>query len=423
MRARQAGRTLISVKDEREHTPADRGEGRGRKVTIAGGGIAALEAILALRALVPDVELELMAPRSAFEYKPMSVLEPFALAETPELELGRFAEEHRVAVVRDTLAAVDPDAHTLATGRGAGRGYDQLLIVTGAVALQGVPGAQPFRGRLDYERVALLLEEYDRRQLRRLVFAVPSSAAWTLPAYELALLASNELRVRGVDDAELVIVTPEPAPLSLFGQRASEEVGDLLRTARISVKTSTHPRRFERGVLHAVPESAIRTDRVIALPRLVGHRFGGIPSDQDGFIRTDEHGRVKGVEDVYAAGDITSFPVKQGGIACQQADAAAESIAARVGATLEPEPFRPVLRGLLLSGTTARYLRSDAAGGQGDALGTRFALWEPASKVFGRHLLPYLWKEMGRDHVGGPRTENAVPVDIDVEAAIAGAAS
>lgn len=195
----------------------------------------------------------------------------------------------------------------------------------------------------------------------------------------------------------------------------------LLQRSGISVKTATHPRRFESGILHAVPESAIRTDRVIALPRLVGHRFGGLPSDHDGFIPTDEHSRVEGVEDIYVAGDSTTFPIKQGGIACQQADTAAEAIAAHVGADIEPSPFRPVMRGLLLSGTTARYLESAPAGGRGEGSEPRFALWEPSSKVFGRHLMPYLWKQMGQQETASPHSENAVPVDFDVEAAVAGA--
>ena len=403
------------MSEESGHATSDRAAGRGRRVSIAGGGIAAFEAILALRALAPGVDIELIAPRSALEFKPVSVLEPFALAETPELKLQAFADEQCVTVVRDTLVAVDADDRTVATGRGERRAYDMLLIAAGAVALEGVTGAQPFRGRPDYERVARLLEQYDRRQLRRLAFAVPSSTAWTLPVYELALLTANELRVRGVDDAELVVVTPEPAPLSLFGRRASEDVEGLLRAARISIKTSTHPRKFEAGILHVVPEGVIRTDRVIALPRLVGHRFAGVPTDRDGFILTDAHGRVEGLDDVYAAGDSTSFPVKQGGIACQQADAAAESIAARLGAAIEPQPFRPVMRGLLLAGSTARYLASDAGGGRGEEGTQRFALWEPASKVFGRHLLPYLRQRSGQaeDETGQP--ENAVPVDLDLD--------
>ncbi len=65
----------------------------------------------------------------------------------------------------------------------------------------------------------------------------------------------------------------------------------------------------------------------MALPRLRGPRIGGIPQTFDGFVPVDSFGMVSGTQDVYAAGDITTFPVKQGGIAAQQADAAAEAIA------------------------------------------------------------------------------------------------
>ena len=133
----------------------------------------------------------------------------------------------------------------------------------------------------------------------------------------------------------------------------------------------------------------VRTDRVIALPRLLGPGFGGLPADAQGFLRTDDHGRVAGLEDVYAAGDVTSFPVKQGGLAAQQADAVAEAIAARLGAAIDPQPFRPVLRGLLKTGAAARYL----AVGTGESPGARPALWCPESKIFGRYLLPYLGGE------------------------------
>ena len=43
-----------------------------------------------------------------------------------------------------------------------------------------------------------------------------------------------------------------------------------------------------------------------------------------------------GVPDVFAAGDATAEPVKQGGLATQQADAAAEAIAAEAGAADRP---------------------------------------------------------------------------------------
>ena len=105
--------------------------------------------------------------------------------------------------------------------------------------------------------------------------------------------------------------------------------------------------------------AAVSADRVVALPRLQGAPIDGLPQTVHGFIPVDSHCRVHGVADVFAAGDITSFTVKQGGIATQQADAAAEAIAAAAGASVTPKAFRPVLRGLLLTGRQPRYLRRE----------------------------------------------------------------
>ena len=148
-------------------------------------------------------------------------------------------------------------------------------------------------------------------------------------------------------------------------------------------------------------------DRVITLPVLEGPRLPGLPHDPHGFIPVDKFGRVAGVEHVYAAGDVTTFPLKQGGLAAQQADAVAETIAAEAGAVTIPTPFRPVLRGLLLTGGAPLYLRAEpqrlhheatvaieapsthrpsrdasAAAGQ--------ALWWPPAKIAGRYMAPYL---------------------------------
>ena len=49
-------------------------------VVVAGGGVAAIEAILALHDAAGDrVSITLVAPQEDFLYRPMSVGEPFAL--------------------------------------------------------------------------------------------------------------------------------------------------------------------------------------------------------------------------------------------------------------------------------------------------------------------------------------------------------
>jgi sulfide:quinone oxidoreductase len=49
---------------------------------------------------------------------------------------------------------------------------------------------------------------------------------------------------------------------------------------------------------------------------------------------------------VYAIGDMTNRPLKQGGLAAQQADVAAAAIGAAAGLTASSEPYRPVLRAI-----------------------------------------------------------------------------
>jgi sulfide:quinone oxidoreductase len=100
---------------------------------------------------------------------------------------------------------------------------------------------------------------------------------------------------------------------------------------------------------------------------------------------------VSGAEDVYAAGDGTNFPVKQGGIACQQADAVAEVIAKAAGASVEPRSFRPVLRGQLITGGESRFMRTSLSGSAGASPeSSPETLWWPPTKVAGRYLAPYL---------------------------------
>ena len=113
--------------------------------------------------------------------------------------------------------------------------------------------------------------------------------------------------------------------------------------------------------------------------------------------------RVIGLESVWAAGDVTWFPVKQGGLAAQQADVAARSIAAAAGAHVPIEPFHPVLRAALITGDAPEFLRSPlpSRAEADDDAGRR--LWSPAAKIAGRYLGPYLDRASRGGLTGGAR--------------------
>ena len=158
----------------------------------------------------------------------------------------------------------------------------------------------------------------------------------------------------------------------------------------------------------------IDAGRTLALPVPTGPAIAGLPADPQGFIPVDEHGRVQGVEDVYAAGDATTSPIKQGGLAAQQAVAAAEAIVARHGADLDPQPFRPVLRGMLMTGGQNRWLRAPAGATPGNSQAATHALWWPPTKIATRYLAPYL---MGREEAEllAAAPEGAQPVERELE--------
>jgi sulfide:quinone oxidoreductase len=364
---------------------------RNFTVLVVGGGVAGLETMLALRELAGElVEVELVAAEHQFFYRPLAVVEPFG---GPRVGPWELADLTRAAGVRFTpgeLRALKVEAHVAELRSGQRIPYDAVVLACGARPTAAIPGALTFRGPADVERFAALLEDVKSGEAKRLVFAVPSGIVWPLPIYELALQTATKLEREG-SEATLGIVTSEPAPLALFGREASEAVQDLLRQHGITVHASAYSAELREGLLKCVPKGEIPADRVVALPRLSGPEIDGVPRDRNGFVRTDGHGRVAGAPDVYAAGDLTAFPIKQGGLAAQQADAAAEAIAAAAGAAIEPRPFRPVLRALLLSGGRPTFLRVELTGGHGgSSTASLDPLWWQPGKIIGRRLAPFL---------------------------------
>lgn len=385
------------------------------QVLVAGGGVAALEAALALRALAEDrVAVELVAPETEFTYRPLAVAEPFRMGEVRRFPLKKLAEAAGAKLRRGSVESVDARRRAVATSEGEELHYDALLLALGARARPSISGAITFRGSEDEALITALLNEARTGQVGKIVFALPVGAAWPLPLYELALLTAVHLADAGVTGVQLELVTPEERPLQLFGSAASDAVNELLASHGIAIRVNTAPMAVENGSLRLAAQGLIEADRVVALPRLEGPRLAGVPHDANGFVRTDEHGRVAVEGDVYAAGDLTDFPVKQGGLATQQADAAAESIAADAGAPIDPKPFTPVLRGLLLTGLSPRYLRAEP--GKRSSIVETEPLWWPPAKIVGRHLAPFLASLMGLS-VTAPRPNGAEAVEVEVELA------
>jgi sulfide:quinone oxidoreductase len=362
-------------------------------VVIAGGGVAALEALIALHELGGDrLRVTVLAPEPDFVYRPLSVAEPFCLGHAAHHPLADVAHEFGAELVRGALAEIDPGRRSVTTSDGAMLAYDSLIVAVGARSGPLPTHAITFGAEGAPEALAGLLADLEEGYAKRVAFVIPSGATWSLPLYELAIITARHVRGAGIDDVRLTFVTPEAAPLELFGPEGSRVVAELLAGDGIEFVGAA-----AAEVVHNAVELGgrrIDVDRILTLPVPVGPRIAGVSATAEGFIGVDEHCAVPGLDGVYAAGDATAFPIKQGGLAAQQAVAAAEAIAARHGADVDPQPYRPVLRGMLLTGGQSRWLRAPAGDTPTGSQASLHALWWPPTKIATRYLGPYL---MGRE--------------------------
>jgi sulfide:quinone oxidoreductase len=362
------------------------------KVLIAGGGVAALEAALALRDLCGErVEMSMLAPEAEFRYRPMAVREPFGYRAAERHSVRQVADAAGAQLLVDRFASVAPAARVVHTESGSRLPYDALLLALGATPHVRFPHALTIDdARLD-EQLHGLIEDVDGGYLRRIAFVVPERMAWPLPIYELALMTSRRAFEMDVELAATV-VTPEQAPLEIFGEAASTAVTELLAAAGVSVVAAARCEIPDaKHVVINPGDRVIDADRIVSLPELFGPAVRGLRSDEHGFIPVDEHCAVAGAAGVFAAGDATDSPLKHGGLAAQQADTAAAAIAALAGAAVVPGPLRPLIHGMLLTGAAPLYLSATVIAGRGlSSEVSDTPTWMPPAKITARYLAPFL---------------------------------
>ena len=291
--------------------------------------------------------------------------------------------------------------------------FEVAIVCVGARERAAFKRAATLRPSGEPLDVDALLRQADAHDFGRMYLVVPPTGSWPLPIYELALMAERRARELSLY-VHITIVTPEPDPLIVFGRLPSDAVASLLADRGIEVRTSARAHEDDDGAIVLGPSGEhLDAGAVIALPELGGPAVPGLPTDQRGFIPIDEHAQILGVSSVYAAGDATTFPIKHGGLGTQQADAAAEHIAARAGATIEPAPFHPVIRGKLITGDEPLNLQADIAGGGGEGVSSLDYLWWPPQKIDGKYLSAQ--PSGPTPHELSPPPEHGIDVELSLD--------
>jgi sulfide:quinone oxidoreductase len=372
---------------------------------IVGGGVAALEGAIALSRLAGElIDVTLVAPDQHFVYRAMTVHEPFSDQPMRRYPLAPLANSLGAKLIHDSFAWVDRAERIVHTGTGRELHYDALMIAVGAEARPPYEQAITLGVEAQHE-LGQLVRDIARGEIARLAFVVPARMAWPLPLYEVALMSAARAAHKSVE-LEISLITSERRPLEIFGEHASQGVSKLLQgrgidvigsavcevqgDGEIVVSPARSDRAFKRSGGHPRARH-LHMNRIVSLPELYGPHVRGLPGAENGFIPVDTYCRVRGVPRVFAAGDATDFPIKHGGIAAQQAVAAAQSIAALAGANVRPSRFHARLEGLLVTGAEPYHLSAWLTGGQpfGSELTTETTS-TPTPKVAARHLVAYL---------------------------------
>ncbi|MGO9891844.1 MAG: FAD-dependent oxidoreductase [Solirubrobacteraceae bacterium] len=312
-------------------------------VLIVGGGVAGLEAALALRELGGErIATTMIAPNPEFVCRPTTVREPFGYAEARRYPLDELARDIGVELRVDSFKWLDPERSVLHTEAGEQLSYDAVVLALGARLSARFEHALTVDDvRLD-ELLHGLIQDVEGGYVQRLAFIAPERMGWPLPIYELALMTAARAQEMNIE-LSITVATPEDAPLAIFGRGASDAVGQLLKDNGIFTVASAHCEVPEPGHVAINPGARhLEADRIVAMPEPHGPSVPGVPRGPvGGFIPVDVRCKVPGIDRVWAAGDATDFAIKHGGIAAQQADVAAQAIAALAGVAPEPAPFHP----------------------------------------------------------------------------------
>ena len=285
-------------------------------------------------------------------------------------------------VHRDALARVLTDERAVLTAEGDRLAYDALVVALGARPVEAVPGALTFRGRQDAGRVRELVRLAGERRARELAFVVPAGTTWSLPLYELALQAAAA--VRGA--ARIMLVTPEPAPLAAFGERASVAVAAVLAERGVELLRGDRGREVAGGVL-LTDAGELPADAVVALARLTGpHLPRPALRPARASCRSTSTGPCS-TGRVFAVGDVAAAGPKQGGLAHSRR--MRRRPRSRRGRPASPSRgSRPPSSAARWSRAPARSTSAASAAAASEA--SWEPLWWPPAKLAARHLSHHL---------------------------------
>jgi len=330
-----------------------------QRITLIGGGFAALTAVRELRRRDRSVEITLIVPESTFIYLPSLIWIPSGLRSGNDLriDLAGFLAHYRVRLHQGRVTAVEEGGRLVRTDAGDVRN-DGLLIASGGRFIRKLPGIDQALTLCEGIGAAETL----RDRLRTMdggTVAVgfggnPNEPAAMRggPMFELLFGIDTLLRrQKRRDRFRLVFFNPAPQPGKRLGEKA---VAGLLREMALrGIETHLGHKllAFDAGTVKT-EGGDLAADLILFMPGMTGPAWlqgnTWLPLSPGGFVQADARCKVPGTDKLYVAGDSGSYPgpdwlPKQAHLADLQARAAAANLLAELAGTPASAEFRPEL--------------------------------------------------------------------------------
>ena len=319
------------------------------RIVILGSGFAALTAIRKLRQLRVDADITVVSPRNELVYLPSLIWLPSGERKGEDLRipLAGFFARMRVHWHRGSVLKVLDGGRRVVTDTGE-LDNDILVVATGVRYLRKLPGIEhaliPCEGIAAAEAIGQRLAAMDGGTLAMGFASNPKEpgAVRGGPMFEFLFGIDTLLRRQGRRERfKLVFFNPSQEPGQRLGAAAVRKLLARMHERGIETHLGHKPVRFEAD--QVVTEGGqFAADLILFMPGLTGPAWlddSELPRSEGGFVAADAHCRAHGLEHVYVAGDIGSYPgpdwmAKQ----AHQADLQAGAVARNIAATLRGQP-------------------------------------------------------------------------------------
>ena len=330
-----------------------------KKVVVLGGGIAGVEAAIALRK--EGFQVKLVSDRDSLFVYPISIWIPTGekSPEDVQIPLKDIADAHGFEVEIDKVVSISGKEFYYETEKkGKQTDFDYMVIALGQTKLKhkGIENTLSVCGSpKEIIEIKNRLENLINQGSGKIAFGFGGNpkapeAVRGGPVFEVMFNIHNHLKKLGVRDKfEITFFAPMPKPGARLGEKALKMMDMMFKNMNIKKITGKKIKEFTPNSVILEDDSIIEADLIVFTPAGDGHpviKNSDLPQTEAGFLKIEDTCQVKGFENIYAIGDSASIEgpdwrAKQGHLAEVMARATAHNIAIKEGLkTGKPEGYK-----------------------------------------------------------------------------------